>query len=114
MNLRRGLRSCCASDDRIRVLIAGGGVAALETMLAPRTLAPELVRTELLAPEHHFWYRPLAVAEPFDAGRAHHFELAQLAEEAGATYTRARWPPSMPIAKLRERLRAQRCRTTSS
>jgi sulfide:quinone oxidoreductase len=74
------------SDDRLRVLIAGGGVAALETMLGLRALAPELVRTELLAPESRFSYRPLAVAEPFDAGRAEHYELSELAREAGATH----------------------------
>jgi sulfide:quinone oxidoreductase len=68
-------------------VIAGGGVAALETMLALRSLAPELVQTELVAPEPQFWYRPLAVAEPFELGRASHFELAALAREAGAVFT---------------------------
>jgi sulfide:quinone oxidoreductase len=42
---------------------------------------------ELVAPEPQFWYRPLAVAEPFDLGRASHFELAALAREAGAVFT---------------------------
>jgi hypothetical protein len=74
-------------DERVRVLIAGGGVAALETMLALRSLAPDFVQMELLAPEHRFWYRPLAVAEPFETGRAHHFELAGLAGEVSATFT---------------------------
>jgi sulfide:quinone oxidoreductase len=74
-------------SERRRVVIAGGGVAALETMLALRSIAPEFVQMELLAPEHHFWYRPLAVAEPFGLGRAHRFELATLASEAGATFT---------------------------
>ena len=71
----------------LRVLIAGGGVAALETLLALRALAGELVDLELLAPEPEFWYRPLAVAEPFGAGRAHHFELAAIAESVGAGFT---------------------------
>jgi sulfide:quinone oxidoreductase len=72
-----------------RVLIAGGGVAALEAMLALRDLAEERVELELLAPEPRFWYRPLAVAEPFGLGRAHHFELGTLAEKAGARFTLA-------------------------
>jgi hypothetical protein len=54
----------------VRVLIAGGGVAGLEALLALRALAGDLVDLELLAPEPAFWYRPLAVAEPFDAGRS--------------------------------------------
>jgi sulfide:quinone oxidoreductase len=71
----------------LRVLIAGGGVAGLEALLALRALAGDLVDLELLAPEPAFWYRPLAVAEPFDAGRAHHFELAAIAESSSATFT---------------------------
>ncbi|HEY2937683.1 MAG TPA: FAD-dependent oxidoreductase [Gaiellaceae bacterium] len=71
----------------LRVLIAGGGVAGLEAMLALRALAGELVDIELLSVEHDFWYRPLAVAEPFDAGRAHRFDLGRIAEAAGACLT---------------------------
>jgi sulfide:quinone oxidoreductase len=66
------------------VLIAGGGVAALETMLALRDLAEERVDIELVAPESYFWYRPLAVAEPFQHSEGEHFDLATLADEAGA------------------------------
>jgi sulfide:quinone oxidoreductase len=68
-----------------RVLIAGGGVAALEAALALRALAEDRVSAEMLAPEPHFWYRPLAVAEPFDLGEARQFELTELATAAGAT-----------------------------
>jgi sulfide:quinone oxidoreductase len=62
-------------------------VAGLEAMLALRELAGDLVDIELLAPEPAFWYKPLAVAEPFDAGQVHHFELAGIAEVADATFT---------------------------
>lgn len=71
----------------LRVLIAGGGVAGLETLLALRALAGDLVDLELLALEPKFWYRPLSVAEPFDAGRALHLELAEIAESAAARFT---------------------------
>jgi sulfide:quinone oxidoreductase len=70
-----------------RVLIAGGGVAALEAALALRALAEDRVAVELLAPEPHFWYRPLAVAEPFALGAVRHFELSELAAEAGAMHS---------------------------
>jgi sulfide:quinone oxidoreductase len=71
----------------LHVVIAGGGVAALEAMLALRALAAEHVEVELLAPEPDFWYRPLAVAEPFGLGRAHRFELAALTAAAGAHFS---------------------------
>ncbi|HEY3185705.1 MAG TPA: FAD-dependent oxidoreductase [Gaiellaceae bacterium] len=71
----------------LRVLIAGGGVAALEATLALRALAEERVSIELLAPEPHFWYRPLTVVEPFGTGHVHGLELAALAHECGARFT---------------------------
>jgi len=74
-------------DGRLRVLIAGGGVAALEAMLALRALAEERVDVELLAPEEEFSYRPLAVAEPFGIAQVERFELVGLAEAAGARYS---------------------------
>jgi sulfide:quinone oxidoreductase len=70
-----------------RVVIAGGGVAALEAALALRALAEDRVSVELLAPETEFWYRPLAVAEPFGLGEVRHFDLAELAAAAGATFS---------------------------
>src|SRR5215207_4605514 len=74
--------------NRVNVVIAGGGVAALEAALALRALAEDRVGVELLAPEPHFWYRPLAVAEPFELGEVRHFQLSKLAAEAGATFSR--------------------------
>ncbi len=71
----------------LRVLVAGGGVAGLETMLALRDLAGDLVDLELLSPEHSFFYRPLSVAEPFDGSHAPSFELAAIAAAAGAQFT---------------------------
>jgi sulfide:quinone oxidoreductase len=56
-------------------------------MLALRKLGEERVAVELLAPEPHFWYRPLAVAEPFAAARVHPIELVELAAECGAGLT---------------------------
>ncbi len=70
-----------------RVLIAGGGVAALEAALALRDLAEDRVSVELLAPEPHFWYRPLAVAAPFKLGEVLRLELDGLARDIGAGLT---------------------------
>src|SRR5512133_3551796 len=41
----------------------------------------------MLAPEPEFWYRPLAVAEPFGLGEVRHFDLAELAAAAGAIFS---------------------------
>lgn len=72
--------------DNVHVLVAGGGVAALEAALALRA-AHEHLAVELLAPEPHFWYRPSAVAEPFGIDQVRHFELVELAAAAGSTFT---------------------------
>jgi sulfide:quinone oxidoreductase len=72
---------------RTRVLIAGGGVAALEAVLALRALAEERVAIDLLGPEPQFWYRALSVAEPFELGETNRYELTALAAAAGATFT---------------------------
>lgn len=67
-----------------RVLVAGAGVAGLETALALRALAAEVASVELLAPEREFVYRPLAVAEPFRVGEVRRFPLDRLVAAAGA------------------------------
>ena len=57
-------------------------------MLALHALAPGFVHTELLTPDPHFSYRPLAVLEPFTLGEPHQLDLSRLACEVGATFTR--------------------------
>ncbi len=72
------------NSAQTRVLIAGGGVAALEATLALRALAEDRLSIELVAPESDFTYRPLAVAEPFRVGEVRRFPLRPLVEAAGA------------------------------
>jgi sulfide:quinone oxidoreductase len=79
-----------ARADSLHVVIAGGGVAALEATLVLRALAQEPLSIELIAPERDFVYRPLAVTAPFHAGETRTFPLAQLAEEAGGRLSRGR------------------------
>ncbi|MFI5121339.1 MAG: NAD(P)/FAD-dependent oxidoreductase [Vicinamibacteria bacterium] len=71
-----------------RVLIAGGGVAGLETLLALRHLTGERLRIEVLAPEAEFSYRQFAVAEPFSLGEVARFDLTELIEAAGGVHRR--------------------------
>jgi sulfide:quinone oxidoreductase len=68
------------------VVIAGGGVAGLEALLALHELAGPRVRVVLLAPEREFVYRPLAVAEPFGLAHPARVGLDELAERHGARH----------------------------
>lgn len=67
-----------------RVVIAGGGVAALEGVLALNELAGARLRTTVIAPNPEFRYRPMSVREPFAYAPALRFPVAQVVEDAGA------------------------------
>ncbi|MEO8091746.1 MAG: FAD-dependent oxidoreductase, partial [bacterium] len=69
-----------------RVVVAGGGVAGLEALLALDDLAGDRSALTLVAPRPDFLYKPLLVAEPFDLGPAERHELAPLAEAKGARF----------------------------
>jgi sulfide:quinone oxidoreductase len=71
-----------------RVVIAGAGVAGLETALALHALAGDAVHVELVAPETDFSYRPLAVATAFRAADVLQLPLEVLAGAAAATLRR--------------------------
>ena len=86
--------------DTTRVLIAGGGVAALEAALALHALAQERVQLTLLAPEPELVYRPAQVAEPFGRSTVRHFGLAELAGEFGAGVIRGALSGVDPQARI--------------
>src|SRR5436190_10441175 len=71
-------------SDHLDVLIAGGGVAALEAMMALRALAGDRVDITLLAPEDDFHYRPMTVAEPFAIAQARTIAIAAIAADFDA------------------------------
>ena len=75
-------------EPPLDVVIAGGGVAGLEALLALHRLAGPRVRIDLLAPEREFVYRPLAVAEPFGLARPARIDLAEFAAQHGARHRR--------------------------
>jgi sulfide:quinone oxidoreductase len=83
---RRTVRpmSPSASPSPPEVLIVGGGVAALEALIALRALAGHRVRITLAAPSDDFIQRPLTVAEPFEAGFAHRHPLREIAADFDA------------------------------
>jgi uncharacterized protein (TIGR02453 family) len=66
------------------ILIAGGGIAGLEALLALHATAGDRVRLTLVAPDPDFTYRPLAVAEPFSAGHRYRVPLSEVAAATDA------------------------------
>ena len=70
--------------EKLRVIIAGGGVAALETALALGDLASDRTDVTVLAPNAELVYRPMTVREPFAYGSARRYPLAPIVEQAGA------------------------------
>src|ERR1700757_1514630 len=73
---------------RPRVIIAGGGVAALEALIALRDLLDGFVGIDVIAPGTEFVYRPTSVAEPFGLTEPRRFPLAQIAADHGASLHR--------------------------
>lgn len=76
------------SAGAVRVLVAGGGVAGLEALLALSDLAGDRVVVTLLSPEREFTYRPMAVAAPFGRGRMQRHDLADVTRLVGAELVR--------------------------
>src|SRR5829696_1546391 len=64
----------------LRILVAGGGVAALEAVLALRALARDRVAIELLAPAGDFVQRQSSVLSPFSGEAAPRVPLDRLPE----------------------------------
>jgi sulfide:quinone oxidoreductase len=73
-----------APAARFKVVIAGGGVAALEAALALHELGTERISTTLLTPRTTFTHRPLSVLEPFPAVGGRRYDVARIAQDAGA------------------------------
>ena len=73
-----------SNGEKLRVLIAGGGVAALEAVLALHELAHGRVQATVLAPNTEFAYRPLSVREPFAYAAASRYPLEPIVSHTGA------------------------------
>jgi len=71
-------------SEKARVLIAGGGVAALELLLALRVYAGSEVAITLLSGAAEFAPPAMTVAEPFERGGAQTYAWAQIVAEHDA------------------------------
>ena len=87
-----------------RILIAGSGVAAVETALALRALGGERLQIDLLAPAAELHERPWSVLTPFGADAAPRIDLSGLVQELGLGWpglARRRRAPCAPGADSR-------------
>lgn len=66
-----------------RVLIAGGGIAALEAALALRKLADDRLDLDVLSSAEHFVYRPHQILEPFRVAPAERIPWTVIAADLG-------------------------------
>lgn len=73
-----------ASERLPNVLIAGGGIAALELLLALRVHAGPHVAITLLTRDAELAPRAMTVAEPFGRGGAQTYDWSQIARHQGA------------------------------
>jgi sulfide:quinone oxidoreductase len=72
-----------------RVVVAGGGPAAIELLLALRELAGDRVALELIAPDPELVVRAYEVLAPFHEGREHRYPLARIAADVRAEVVRS-------------------------
>lgn len=72
------------------VVVAGGGFAALEAVLALRALAGDGVRVTLVSPDPALAYRPAATVEAFAPAPARTYDLRAIADDLGVSYQHAR------------------------
>jgi sulfide:quinone oxidoreductase len=80
-------------------VIAGGGAAGLEALMALRALAGDLVELSLIAPEDEFVYRPLVVKDEYAADRIRAVPLDRAAKDVEATFVSALVDAVDPAAK---------------
>lgn len=69
-----------------RVVIAGGGFAALEAAVALRALVPENLQLTLISPDRQFRYRPGATSEAFGGDPPLVYDLSELTSGLGGQH----------------------------
>jgi sulfide:quinone oxidoreductase len=84
---------------RTHVVVAGGGVAALETCLALDALAGDRLLVTLIAPNTYFEYRPMSVHDPLAVRGRLRVPLARLADDAGADLRHDRVADVDPVTR---------------
>ena len=75
-------------EERFKVVIAGGGIAAVEAALALHEAAHRRIDLELIAPNDELVLPALAVAEPFGITPPPAIPLADVCQDVGASHRR--------------------------
>jgi sulfide:quinone oxidoreductase len=73
-------------SNRLRVLIAGGGVAGVECLLGLHDLAGDRLDITLVSESRELVEGAVALGEPFGGGPAQRIDLSRLASECGAWF----------------------------
>ena len=94
-----------ALNRPLRVVVAGGGFAAAELVLALNALAEDRVAVELISPSTEVAIRPAATGTPFELSPVDRYDLGALARETGAALRRDTVEAVAPRAR-RIRLRS--------
>jgi sulfide:quinone oxidoreductase len=85
-----GLRTRKVVGMTPHVVIAGGGVGALEGLLALQDLAEDRVHISVLTAARHLTYRPWSVAEPFGSDPGRRYDWEHITRDRGV-----RWIPDL-------------------
>ena len=71
-----------------RVVVCGGGIAAVEGLLRLRRLVGSSVDIDVVAPNDELVIRPLAVRQPFAFGPPSRYELGRIVTDNDADWHR--------------------------
>ena len=72
--------------EGFRVVICGGGIAAVEGLLRLRRRVGDAIHVTLIAPNGELRYRPVAVQEPFSRPSARRYPLRKIARRTNAEW----------------------------
>jgi sulfide:quinone oxidoreductase len=78
--------STTSSGPISRVVVCGGGIAAVEGLLRLRRLLGSSVDIDVVAPNDELVMRPLAVRQPFAFGPPSRYELGRILSDNGAKW----------------------------
>ena len=85
-----GRRTGPRRPARPHVVVAGGGIAGVEALIALRELAGQRLSLELITPDPDLVMKPLAVAAPFGVGEVRRFDLERICADFGVHLRRER------------------------
>jgi len=93
------IRTPHAALPSLRVVVVGGGIAGVETLLALRALTGDALALTLVSPAEQLHYRPYSVLEPFSARMTRHYDIEEICEDLGVEHVRDAAAAVDPIAR---------------